>query len=158
MYPLGLGQLLTTKDTCRVGPSCPIFGRARITSLCRSLCRNSPIPHVIRACHIVSLSNKFGAGKICQTCMNTASSCRLLSVNLETFYSVEGNGMEEVVGSIPTRSTNLSTGSKMPSSCRNQCRFDSVAKGSKCPDHSRSAHSLRLFALWFAKIRSLERR
>jgi hypothetical protein len=25
-----------------------------------------------------------------------------------------------------------------PSSCRNHCRFDSVAKGSECPDHSRS--------------------
>src|ERR1700758_2337061 len=39
------------------------------------------------------------------------------------------------------------TGSKtLSSSCRNQCRFDSVAKGSECPDHSRSAGSLGLFA------------
>ena len=34
----------------------------------------------------------------------------------------------------------------MLSSCRNRCRFDSVTKVSECPDHSRSAGSLGLFA------------
>jgi len=33
-----------------------------------------------------------------------------------------------------------------PSSCRNHCWFDSVAKSSECPDHSRGADSLGLFA------------
>src|SRR5215831_17006529 len=37
-------------------------------------------------------------------------------------------------------------GSKMPSSFRNGCRFDTVTKVSKCPDHSGSAGSLGLFA------------
>jgi len=40
-----------------------------------------------------------------QTSMNTASPCRLLSLHLGMPFFVEGNGMEEVVGSIPTRST-----------------------------------------------------
>src|SRR5262244_2535645 len=34
---------------------------------------------------------------------------------------------------------------KSRSSCRNTYRFDSVAKRSQCPDHSRSAGSLSLF-------------
>jgi hypothetical protein len=40
-----------------------------------------------------------------QTGINISTPCRSLSLYLETFYLVEGNGMEEVVGSIPTRST-----------------------------------------------------
>src|SRR5215472_6597624 len=32
-----------------------------------------------------------------------------------------------------------------PLSCRNHCRFDSVAKGSECPNHSCSADALCLF-------------
>jgi len=38
--------------------------------------------------------------------MNTASSCRSLSLAISPSQFVEGNGMEEVVGSIPTRFTN----------------------------------------------------
>src|SRR5215472_266320 len=39
----------------------------------------------------------------------------------------------------------LQQGRKLPSSCRNHWRFNSVAKGSECPDHSRSPSSLSLF-------------
>src|SRR5207302_8466958 len=60
------------------------------TSLCRSLCRNSSIPGDIRACHIVPLGNKFEAGKMRQTRMNTASPCRLLSLHLGMPFFVEG--------------------------------------------------------------------
>src|SRR5215469_7923724 len=41
-----------------------------------------------------------------ETRMNTAPSCLLLSLGILPLQFVEGNGMEEVVGSIPTRSTN----------------------------------------------------
>jgi hypothetical protein len=40
-----------------------------------------------------------------ETTMNTASQHRSVSLAVWTLQFVEGNGMEEVVGSIPTRST-----------------------------------------------------
>ena len=45
----------------------------------------------------------------------------------------------------PKKAKEKRTGSKIPSSCRNHCRFDSVAKGSECPNHSCSADALCLF-------------
>jgi len=60
-----------------------------------------------------------------RTRMNTASPCRTLSLALGTLHFVQGNGMEEVVGSIPTRST-IFTLSKLsaPRPRRGGRRFD----------------------------------
>ena len=45
-----------------------------------------------------------------ETRMNTVSHARLLSLAVAPLQFVEGNGMEEVVGSIPTRSTIILNG------------------------------------------------
>jgi hypothetical protein len=73
--------------------------------LCRELCRNPSIPDGIWLCRSVSLAHKRRAENTRRTCMNTAPLYRLLSLGIAASQSKMRNGMEEVVGSIPTRST-----------------------------------------------------
>ena len=79
------------------------FGR--LGPLCRDLCRNPAIPAGLWPCRRVSLDDRRSALNMRRTIMNTAVRCRLLSLAIRAPLFVEGNGMEEVVGSIPTRST-----------------------------------------------------
>jgi hypothetical protein len=74
--------------------------------LCRGLCRNPAIPARVALCLRVSLGNRQEAANSDQSRMNTASLCRSHFRRVAPSQFTLRNGMEEVVGSIPTRSTN----------------------------------------------------
>ena len=76
-------------------------------ALCRALCRNPAIPTEVWLCRRVSLHDKQEAAHMPETRMNTASQCRSHFVSVAPSEFALRNGMEEVVGSIPTRSTKL---------------------------------------------------
>jgi hypothetical protein len=81
--------------------------RRRSVLLCHSLCHNPTIPVRVRLSRSVPLGARGRAGHTRQTRMNTALVYHSVSCAIVCIYSVLGNGMEEVVGSIPTRSTNF---------------------------------------------------
>ena len=86
----------------------PGKGTQRVSAsarLCHGLCRNPAIPARVGALLAVSLRYTRKAVNTPETRMNTASPCRSGSLRICPFQFTLGNGMEEVVGSIPTRST-----------------------------------------------------
>jgi hypothetical protein len=76
--------------------------------LCHELCHNPVIPTRVEPLLAVSLRYTRKAVNVRETRMNTAFLCRSISVCVCPSRFALGNGMEEVVGSIPTRSTNHS--------------------------------------------------
>jgi hypothetical protein len=74
--------------------------------LCHGLCHNPAIPERVGASAAVSLSHTQKAVNVHETRMNTASLCRSASLRIGQLQFTPGNGMEEVIGSIPIRSTN----------------------------------------------------
>ena len=73
--------------------------------LCRNLCRNPVIPAGVRRLLAVSIGYTRKAVNLREVRMNTACSCRSVSLPFAPSQFVLGNGMEEVIGSIPIRST-----------------------------------------------------
>ncbi|MGO9339716.1 MAG: hypothetical protein ACLPY1_19625, partial [Terracidiphilus sp.] len=74
--------------------------------LCHGLCHNPAIPAGVGLYLSVSLGHTQKAAILRETRMNTASLCRFVSLSICSYSFALGNGMEEVIGSIPIRSTN----------------------------------------------------
>jgi hypothetical protein len=75
--------------------------------LCHGLCHNRGIPAGVGPSRAVSLRHTQKAVTMPKPHVNTAPRCRSVSLCICPYQFTLGNGMEEVVGSIPTRSTNL---------------------------------------------------
>jgi hypothetical protein len=69
------------------------------------LCHNPAIPARIGAYLAVLLGHAQMAANMRETRMNTASLYHFVSLPISPSQSTLGNGMEEVIGSIPIRST-----------------------------------------------------
>jgi hypothetical protein len=69
--------------------------------LCHILCHNPLIPARVGPSPVVSLRYTQKAANRPETRMNTASLCRLVSLSICPCSFGLGNGMEEVIGSIP---------------------------------------------------------
>jgi len=80
--------------------------RTEDEGLCRDLCHNPPIPAGVGPCRREAFGNSCEAADMRQPCMNTASQCRSHFVSVAPSEFELRNGMEGVVGAIPTRSTN----------------------------------------------------
>ncbi len=73
--------------------------------MCHGLCHNPAIPARVGPFLAVSLGYTQKAANMLETRMNTASLCSFVFLYVCLYSFTLGNGMEEVVGSIPTRST-----------------------------------------------------
>jgi hypothetical protein len=85
--------------------------------LCRGLCRTPSIPTRLGCSRTVSPVNKCGAGNSGQTRMNTAPQYHSRFSRVAPLQSKMRNGKEEVVGSIPTRSTKFPNNLDGASAC-----------------------------------------
>jgi hypothetical protein len=113
---------------------------SRAVRLCRSLCHNPRIPARVGPSRKVSLSHTRKAANVRKTRKNTAFLYHSVSLLICPYSFALGNGMEEVVGSIPTRSTKLlqafnrsSTETPFPSNPRS----DLIVLNSSCRDLDR---------------------
>ena len=73
--------------------------------LCHGLCHNPAIPAGVGPSRAVSLRHTQKAVNERETRMNTAFLCRFVFLCVCPYSFALGNGMEEVIGSIPIRST-----------------------------------------------------
>jgi hypothetical protein len=73
--------------------------------LCHGLCRNHRVPASVECCRALLLGNSRGAARMRPIRMNTVPRCQLRFGRVARLQSKMRNGMEEVVGSNPTRST-----------------------------------------------------
>ncbi len=83
--------------------------RSPLCSLCRGLCHNPPIPTRGGPCRAASFRHTQTAANPRKPRMDAAFLCRVVSLALYPYSFTLRNGMEEVIGSIPIRSTNKST-------------------------------------------------
>jgi len=74
--------------------------------LCHSLCHNPATPARVGPLLAVSLRHTPKAVNVRETRMNTAFLCRSISLCVCPSRFALGNGMEEVIGSIPISTTN----------------------------------------------------
>jgi hypothetical protein len=74
--------------------------------LCHGLCHNPAIPARVGPFLVVSFGYTKKAVNMPETRMKTAFPCRCVSLLICPCAFALGNGMEEVIGSIPIRSTN----------------------------------------------------
>jgi hypothetical protein len=93
----------------RGGPTPNLFALSGSTQgvLCRCLCRKPAVPAIVASSPMLSLGHTQKATSVRETSMNTACSVLLRSPAVCPYSFALGNCMEEVIGSIPIRSTNL---------------------------------------------------
>jgi hypothetical protein len=128
-------------------------------NLCRSLCHNPAIPTRVGPCRAVSLGSTRKTANERKTRMNTVFLYRSVSLLICLCLFALGNGMEEVVGSIPTRSTNK------PNNLANRSRktrfryvgshaAPSAALSTTFLERSRRTSTTRLCASRLAEVRA----
>jgi hypothetical protein len=100
--------------------------------VCLRLCCNPPGPTHIRIGGKVSLGLRWQSANRSLGRMNTANQCHSGLLRLVSSENEMRNGMEEVVGSIPTRSTK-SLPCPPSTSCKVKARTDSTSVVPKSP-------------------------